>query len=62
MKSHRQLDADGRVRIATLRYQNFRLPRIAQILGRHRSTVWRETQRNRAPLRRRLPQCPRPWG
>ena len=49
MKSYRQLQADERVQIATLRYQNFSLPRIAQILGRHRSTVWREVQRNRAP-------------
>ena len=49
MKSYRQLHADERVQIATLRYQNFSLPRIAQILGRHRSTVWREVRRNRAP-------------
>ena len=41
MKSYRQLHADERVQIATLRYQNFSLPRIAQILGWHRSTVWR---------------------
>ena len=49
MKSYRQLHADERVQIATLRYQNFSLARIAQVLGRHRSTVWREVKRNRAP-------------
>ena len=49
MSRYRQLSADERVQIATLRYQNFTLPKIAQILGRHRSTVWREVQRNRAP-------------
>ena len=49
MSRYRQLSAEERVQIATLRYQNFSLPRIAQILGRHRSTVWREVQRNRAP-------------
>ena len=49
MNSYRQLRADERVQIAVLRYQNFSLPRIARILGRHRSTVWREVQRNRAP-------------
>ena len=49
MKSYRQLSAEERVQIATLRYQNFTLPQIAQVLGRHRTTVWREVQRNRAP-------------
>lgn len=49
MNRYRQLRAEERVQIATLRYQNFSLPKIAQILGRHRSTVWREIQRNRAP-------------
>ncbi len=49
MNRYRQLGADERVQIATLRYQNFSLPRIARIIGRHRSTVWREVQRNRAP-------------
>ncbi len=49
MRKYRQIQADERVQIATLRYQNFSLSRIAKILGRHRSTVWREVQRNRAP-------------
>lgn len=47
--SYRQLSAEERVQIATLRYQSFSLPRIAQVLGRHRSTIWREIRRNRAP-------------
>lgn len=50
MNRYRQLSAEERVQLATLRYQNFSLPRIAQILGRHRSTIWREVQRTRAPL------------
>ena len=49
MNRYHQLAADERVQIATLRYQNFSLPRIARIIGRHRSTVWREVRRNRAP-------------
>ena len=49
MNRYRQLCAEERVQIATLRSQNFPLPKIAQILGRHRSTIWREVQRNRAP-------------
>ncbi len=49
MNRYRQLGADERVQIATLRYQNFSLPHIARIVGRHRSTVWREVRRNRAP-------------
>ena len=48
-KSYRQLSAEERVQIATLRYQNFSLPRIAQVLGRHRRTLWRVLRRNRAP-------------
>ena len=46
---YRQLSAEERVQIATLRSQNFAATRIAQILGRHRSTIWREVRRNRAP-------------
>ena len=48
-KSYRQLSAEERVQIATLRYQNLSLPQIARVLGRHRSTLWREVRRNRAP-------------
>ena len=49
MSRYRQLCAEERVQLATLRYQNFSLPRIARLLGRHRSTIWREVRRNRAP-------------
>ena len=46
---YRQLGAEERVQLATVRSQNFSTTRIAQILGRHRTTIWREVQRNRAP-------------
>ena len=49
MSRYRQLCAEERVQLALLRYQDFSLPRIARILGRHRSTIWREVRRNRAP-------------
>ena len=49
MSRYRQLCAEERVQLATLRYQNFSLPKIARILGQHRSTIWREVRRNRAP-------------
>ncbi len=60
MKSYRQLSAEERVQIATLRYQNFSLPKIAQILGRHRTSVWREVKRNRAPPTTAAPAVPAP--
>ena len=47
--TYRQLSAEERVQIATLRSQNYPLPKIAQIVGRHRTTIWREVRRNRAP-------------
>ena len=48
-KSYRQLSAEERVQIATLRSQGYTLSKIAGVLGRHRTTVWREVKRNRAP-------------
>lgn len=47
--SYCQLNAEERVIIATLHGQGLALPRIAKHLGRHRSTIWREVQRNRTP-------------
>jgi IS30 family transposase len=44
-----QLSAEERFLIAALRSQGVSLPEIAGILGRHRSTVWREVGRNCAP-------------
>lgn len=41
MSRYRQVNAGERVQIATLRYQNFSLPRIAQIFCRHRSEIAR---------------------
>ena len=48
MKYH-QLNAEERIVIATLHRQGLPLGRIAQELQRHRSTVWRELERNRSP-------------
>ena len=48
-KSYRQLSAEERIQIATLSSQGYALARIAEVLGRHRATVWREVKRNRAP-------------
>ena len=55
-KSYRQLCADERIQIATLRSQNFTLPQIAQVLGRHRSTVWRGSAAQPRPAQRLVPQ------
>ena len=46
---YQQLSAEERVIIATLRKQGLAAPAIGLELGRHRSTVWRELRRNRAP-------------
>ncbi len=45
MKYH-QLTYEERYLIARLRVQRLSIPRIAQILRRHRSTIWREIKRN----------------
>lgn len=45
MRYH-QLTSEERYTIARLRSQRFSCTDIAQIIGRHRSTVWRETRRN----------------
>lgn len=47
--SYRQLNLEERSALAALRAQGHRLVEIAAYLGRHRSTVWRELQRNAAP-------------
>ncbi len=47
--SYVQLSVEERVIIATLHGQGFSDGKIGKGLGRHRSTVWREVQRNRAP-------------
>ena len=43
---YRQLTHEERYLIARLRVQRLSIPKIAQILGRHRTTVWREVNRN----------------
>jgi len=47
--SYRQVSAAERIEIAMLRSQAYPLAQIARLLGRHRTTVWREVRRNRAP-------------
>lgn len=46
MQNYRQLDYEERVRIATLRLENYSCRRIAEILGRHHTTISREIKRN----------------
>ena len=46
MKSYRQLTSDERYTIACLKKQGFSNTDIAKVLGRHRSTVYREIARN----------------
>lgn len=43
---YRQLTYEERYLIARLRVQRRSIPEIASILGRHRSTIWREVTRN----------------
>lgn len=45
MKYH-QLTYEERYLIARLRVQRLSIPAIARVLGRHRSTIWREVHRN----------------
>ena len=47
--SYVQLSAEERVIIATLHGQGFSDEKIGKVLGRHRSTIWRELKRNRTP-------------
>jgi IS30 family transposase len=47
--NYRQLNLEERSALAALRTTGVGLGAIARHLGRHRSTVWRELQRNRAP-------------
>ncbi len=47
--NYQQLSAEERFLIAAFRSQGEALPEIARVLGRHRSTIWREVRRNCAP-------------
>jgi len=47
--NYQQLSAEERFLIAALRSEGDTLPEIARVLGRHRSTIWREVRRNCAP-------------
>jgi transposase, IS30 family len=46
MTIYQQLTLEDRIRIGELRLQEFSVARIAKRLGRHRSTIYREFQRN----------------
>ena len=46
---YQQLSAEERFLIAALRSHGLSSPGIAGVLGRHRSTIWREVRRNCAP-------------
>jgi hypothetical protein len=43
-----RLSQEERVRIETLWRAGWSFPQIAEVLGRHRRTVWRELRRNNA--------------
>src|SRR5688572_2845899 len=45
--TYHQITSDERYRLSDLRKQGWSNRRIAQALGRHRSTIWREIGRNR---------------
>jgi IS30 family transposase len=47
--TYKHLTAEERFLIASLRRYRVSIPDIAATLGRHRTTVWRELQRNTAP-------------
>lgn len=47
--NYRQLNLVERNTLATLRRLGFSLAEIGRELGRHRSTLWRELQRNATP-------------
>jgi len=45
---YRQITVDERYTLGVLRQLGYSTTLIAQVLGRHRTTIWREVQRNRA--------------
>jgi len=47
MRAYHQLTSEERYALAALRRQGCSMAEIARILGRHRSTIYREIQRNR---------------
>jgi IS30 family transposase len=49
MRQYQQLSAEERFLIAALRSYGFSRPEIATVLGRDRTTIWRETRRNAVP-------------
>ena len=53
-----QLTLEERYTISTLRMAGYGAGRIGEILGRHRSTIHREVQRNSVPVLDRTTYCP----
>lgn len=47
--SYHQITSEERYRLSALRRQGLSNPRIARVLRRHRSTIWREVRRNAKP-------------
>lgn len=47
--SYHQITSEERYRLSALRRQGFGNTRIARVMGRHRSTIWREVRRNAHP-------------
>lgn len=44
--SYHQITSEERYRLSALRVQGLSNPEIARTMARHRSTIWRELQRN----------------
>ena len=47
--TYHQITSEERYRLSALRRQGLGNPQIARVLGRHRSTIWREVRRNAHP-------------
>ena len=56
--TYHQLTEHERYMISRLRKTGHGVARIAQLLGRHRSTVYRECSRNATQVRGRAVYCP----
>ena len=52
--TYHQITSEERYRLSALRRQGLGNPQIACVLGRHRSTIWREVRRNAHPDGRAL--------
>ena len=55
--TYRQLTQDERYMIVQLRRERCGLSEMARLMGRARSTIWRELKRNMIPTRHGLGYC-----